>query len=79
MGGKLIILRRRILENLQQKWTVKQLVDSIGMSESNIQKLFKDEVPLSNDCTQKKVFKTKESRKISNNISTQATRIQLII
>ncbi|MGI8669508.1 MAG: helix-turn-helix transcriptional regulator [Aridibacter sp.] len=43
MNGKLIILRKRILENLQQKWTVKQLAASIGMSESNIQKLFKDE------------------------------------
>lgn len=40
MDGRIIILRDIILSNLQQKWTVKELADSVGLSESHLQKLF---------------------------------------
>lgn len=46
MDGRIIVLKERILRNLQHTWTVKDLADSIDISESHIQKLFKDEADM---------------------------------
>lgn len=47
MDGRIIVLKERIVRNLQQGWNVEQLAGSIGISESHLQKLFKDEIGLS--------------------------------
>lgn len=40
--GRIVVLTDRTFRNLQQTWTVKDLAESIKLSESHIQKLFKD-------------------------------------
>ena len=44
MDGRIIILRERVLRNLQQNWTVKDLAESMDLSEPHLQKIFRDAV-----------------------------------
>ncbi|MGI8542330.1 MAG: helix-turn-helix transcriptional regulator [Aridibacter sp.] len=45
--GQIIVLTERINKNLQKDWTVKELFESIGISEPHLQKKFKDATGMS--------------------------------
>ena len=47
MDGRIIVLIERISRNLQKKWTIKNLAGSLGLSESHLQMLFKQETGIS--------------------------------
>lgn len=47
MDGRIIILKERILRNVKQNWTVEDLAESLKLSESHLQKLFKDTTGMS--------------------------------
>jgi two-component system response regulator YesN len=47
MDGRIIILKERINKNLKKNWTVKDLAVSIDISETYLQKLFKDSTGMS--------------------------------
>ena len=47
MDGRIIVLNERILKNLASNWTVKEMAESVDMSESHFQRLFKAEKGLS--------------------------------
>ncbi len=44
MDGRITVLKERIVRNLRQEWTVKDLAESMDISEPHLQKLFKDAV-----------------------------------
>lgn len=42
MDGRIVILEERVMRRLNHEWSVRELADSIGVSESYLQRLFKD-------------------------------------
>lgn len=42
MDGRIIILKERIQKNPEKAWTISEMAQSIGLSESHLQKIFKE-------------------------------------